>query len=790
MNIATLVLWCLTYIVGLLVAGWPWAVPVPGGARDLPLGAIALLLLGAIAAVAIPRFWRTGPKPGTWFAAGLVGMIAVFHYHLSLPTPSSTDISHLLPQGNGSGTTIVVTGEIASSPKLTRSQRIQFDLQVQHLGSPEQATLAPATVSGKVYATVPLLQGTELHPSQQVTIRGQLYRPPRATQPGDFDFARYLQRQGMFAGLTGSDVTPQSVDSRLPCVSWSHCLALIRQRIVRSHVQGASVPAGTLISAMAMGRRGVDLDFALRDQFAQVGLAHALAASGFHVSLLLGVVMALTRACSPGRKCVIGSLVLLGYIVLTGAQPSILRAGLMGFTALLAMAWERKVIALRLLLVVAVVLLIAQPLWINDLGFQFSFLATLGLMVTVPALTRYLDWLPGTLIPLVAVPMSAFLWTMPLQLFSFGTISPYTVLVNLLATPLVAVVCIGGIASGVAALAMPPLGIGMAWIVGFPATWLIWLVDLTSRLPGSRVSVGAIALWQVVCIYGLFILLWWKPRWHPRWWIVGLLSFSLAMIPGWFAHQGIHVTILAAGSDPITIVQDHGDVGIIGMGDETSVHYTLLPFLQRQGINRIDWAIATNLDGFHCDGWGRLLQELTVREFYSPVELGDGGDEEELGDGGDEHHRLLREALVRRHSQVMRLMAGASVVKHHVQITPWMTEPMAVLVQIGGNSESDEPVRWLFVEHPDRLDAENLDQMAAQNFPHDLPINLFWWAGSSPSSALLNRVNPLMAIAPPQHLSQTAQTWLQEHHRPWFTQTVSWRPRSQFQANAIPHPDA
>jgi competence protein ComEC len=764
-------------MVGLLLAGLPWAVPVPGGARDLPVGAIALLITGLLASVWLPRLWRTGPKASAWAAAGLVGVIAVFYYHLSWPLPGATDISQLLPAGNGSGQTIVVTGQITSAPKLTRSQRLQFNLWVQHLGHPDQAALAPDNHTGKVYVTVPLLQGTGLYSSQTVTVSGRLYRPPKAEKPGDFDFARYLQRQGIFAGLNGSQVEPQVTASPLPCGSWQHCLALVRQRIVRSHVRGAGVPAGPLISAMAMGRRGVDLDFALRDQFAQVGLAHALAASGFHVSLLLGVVLAVTRPLRPGRRCVTGLLVLLGYVALTGAQPSILRASLMGGAALVGMASDRKVISLRLLLLVAVVLLLAHPLWINDLGFQFSFLATLGLMVTVPALSARLDWLPGRITPLVAVPMAAFLWTLPLQLFTFGSMSPYTVLVNVLATPLVMVVCIGGIASGLVALAVPLVGSGMAWVLAFPAHGLIWLVDMCCQLPGSSVSVGAIALWQLVVIYGLFVLLWWRPRWQRRWWLVGLLCCGLVLVPGWLGHQGMRVTVLNTGKEPVMVVQDHGLVGLINAGDESTVYYTVLPFLQRQGINRIDWAIAPNLDGFHSDGWVRLAHDLPVRQL-SGVGLPENSTSGEEWEDG--HHQLLQEALARHQGELLVLEPGQAVTHQSLQVMVLAAEPGTFLVQVAADEQVGATAsRWLWVDHPDQLERSTL--------PLSPPVEMVLWTGSSPPPDLLEWLRPEVAIAASRDLSQAAHTWLQEHGCLCFTDSLQWTSAQGFQSYAEIH---
>jgi competence protein ComEC len=108
---------------------------------------------------------------------------------------------------------------------------------------------------------------------------------------------------------------------------------------------------------------------------------------------------------------------------------------------------RRKVKLLGSLLVTATLLLLFNPLWIWDLGFQLSFLATLGLLVTVPPLIKKLDWMPPAIACLIAVPIAASLWTLPLQLYVFGVVPVYSIVVNMITTPLISVISISGIIS-------------------------------------------------------------------------------------------------------------------------------------------------------------------------------------------------------------------------------------------------------------------------------------------------------------------------------------------------------
>jgi competence protein ComEC len=74
------------------------------------------------------------------------------------------------------------------------------------------------------------------------------------------------------------------------------------------------------------------------------------------------------------------------------------------------------------------------------------------LLVTVPPLTRKLDWLPPAITALIAVPIAATIWTLPLQIYSFCLVSPYSLLANVATAPLLSLISLGGFLSALAAL--------------------------------------------------------------------------------------------------------------------------------------------------------------------------------------------------------------------------------------------------------------------------------------------------------------------------------------------------
>ncbi|MGB0564748.1 MAG: ComEC/Rec2 family competence protein, partial [Spirulinaceae cyanobacterium] len=551
----------IAYITGLLSTGLSLSPWVAGGAILL-----TSLMLGSF----IPGRWRAGPRRRVWWLAGLVGVAAIAHFQLRQPQPAQWDISRWVEQTPNS---VTVAGEILEMPRQNRQGRIRFPLQVERLNQ-------NPNIGGKLYVTVPLLHGTGLATGQTVTLTGRLYAPQSAQSPGSFDFRQYLTRQGIFAGLSG-DLAEEP--SSAPEGFWQ-----VRPRITRALVRGLGSPNGFLVSSMILGRRAVDLPSDVQLQFTQAGLAHTLAASGFHVSLLIGTVMVLVKRLPVRVRLLVGLATLGGYLSLTGLHPSVVRAALMGMAGLLSLLVGRRVRSLGLLLVTAAGLLIVNPLWIWDVGFQLSFMATAGLVATVPWLQAQVPWLPSVIATPLFIPIAVLGWALPITLTHFHVMPLYGVLVNAVTSPLVMVVTLGGMISAAIAALIPPLGSLVAYLLSWPVELLRAIVTWTNTLPWSQWHGGDIALWQLLLVYGGIGLLMSGSRLRSlQRWGIGLTLGLILMGPYAYGQlTRVQITVLGARDYPVVIIQDRGQTGLIGIGDRATYDYQLQPFLAHAGINR------------------------------------------------------------------------------------------------------------------------------------------------------------------------------------------------------------
>ena len=758
----------LAYVAGLLATALPWnwnGVPLAGGALFCACG---------LASLVMPRLWRRGPVARQWLLMGAIALFATIYYGLRMPVPQPGDVSKLIPpEGTGTSLPVVtVRGEIDSTPRLTRGDRIQFWLKsrrILELSGQTEAAQTTDTATGRLYVTVPLLQGSSLFPQQVVDVTGTLYKPKGAAYVGGFDFSEYLARQGGFAGLKAYQLTGTAENARPP-LGWK-----LRKKIIRIQAQALGSPRGPLLSAMVLGSRSVDLPFDVKDRFRTVGLSHVIAVSGFHVALVLGVVLQLTRRLSARFQFLLGSSTLLSLLVLTGLQPSVLRAVLMGLGAMTALVMRRKTKPLGALILTAVLLLLFNPIWIWDLGFQLSFLATLGLLVTVPALMRRLDWLPTLLASAIAIPLAATLWTLPLQLYHFGVTAPYGIVVNLLVTPLVMVTTLGGFLSAALGLIWAPAGGSVAYLAGIGTQAMDSVAQLFAQLPGANFSLGKLTLFQVAVFYSLLLLIRLSRTWQKRWWIVGGLMAIVVVLP-LHINQRVRVQLtVLADNPPVLVVQDKGQVGLVNCGNSATVRGQVIPFLQHQGINNLDWAISTQTDSRSGQGWLRLLDQISIAKFYesipqspanqpkvtqaikSPEQSSISGttslstiNNQQLPKSSTNEpqaannrqttqdnwiRQQLETALIAQKSSYSQLRAGQTFGAGEAQIS------------IDNNSDRLWHYRrngldwlWLF-----QLDLSQQDALAKSN--PLAPVDLLWWSGESIASSLLEQAQPKAAIA-------------------------------------------
>lgn len=458
-----------------LPAAMVWGASVAG--LWLPPSALAVLCLGlaAVAATLLVRLataGRSSPRPprrsflATSAVAFLLAAAAAAHSSVA----SSQRFDGPLAEAITSGKTAVAVVEVAGAPRA--------------LGAPDQAG-PPARWSVPVWtqevAVGGVLVRTRAHlvvmgsgewgavvPGQQVRATGKL----RAPDPGRLEAGTLAASSPPGRASGGSGLELAAKDLRTRFVAASAFL---------------SPDAAGLLPGMVTGDTSA-LDQGLENSMKAVGMTHLTAVSGANCSLVLG---ALLMACrkfrlprAPAALVALGGLGL--FVILVGPDASVLRAALMGAVGVAALAGGRTGRGLSFLCLAVIGLLLVEPGLGGSFGFLLSVLATLGIIVLG---RRIIDWtpiaVPRWVAAAVAVPLSAQLLCGPVIVLLQPQFSTYSLLANVIASPLVAPVTLLGTAAVPLVALVPWLGTVLIAVAGTFSAGVAGTARLAADLPGS-----------------------------------------------------------------------------------------------------------------------------------------------------------------------------------------------------------------------------------------------------------------------------------------------------------------
>ncbi len=252
----------------------------------------------------------------------------------------------------------------------------------------------------------------------------------------------------------------------------------------------ADIMAGILLG----NRDGFSPDFNRRLQ--QSGLLHLAAASGYNISIVVGIFGAAVARLSRIKviKVIIVITFILFYIVISGGQASVVRAGLMGAVGFLATLAGSAASGRRLFIAAALAMLLAKPGWLWDLGFQLSVAATAGMIWIVPVFKglfskstdkSYKNYKSynNRIFNAIVEPLAASLATAPVLIFNLGweRLSLTGIPANVLATPLVPALMAASAIAGGLGLIWPPLGQTAAIITRPLAAALLLIIDVSAN---------------------------------------------------------------------------------------------------------------------------------------------------------------------------------------------------------------------------------------------------------------------------------------------------------------------
>lgn len=486
------------------------------------------------------------------FAAFLIGMVRG-------ATGKPDFSSHQLGYYNGSAD-VIIRG-VASQPpdKHDRSTLLTVKAKDISLGD---SIFFP--VSGEAMVMLPA--GVPYSYGDRLAIMGDLETPPEGD---DFSYKQYLENRGVFSYMAYPQVVLLRGFAGNPLMS---AIYQLRDRIALTVEAIIPQPEAGFLAGMLVGRDETIPDD-IQEAFKSTGTSHLVAISGFNITLLSGLILALTNRLFTRRWSVCMAVILLtGYTLMAGASPSVVRAAIMGGLAIIGRSIGRSRTALNSLGLAAAVMVFFNPLILRDIGFQLSVAATAGILwIGGPLNDRFLARTAGSDKPVevnrllaglgesVVVTLAAQITTLPFLLYHFENYPLIGLLVNPLVLPAQPLAMILGMAAAAIGMIYLPLGkiIGLgAWVL---LAYTTRLVDLFSGAADFGLINLHLEWWQAVLLgLGLILTVVFQKLWVSNVYRLAIPAAYLilgctlgVLVNSYMLHPdgNLHIEVFRQGTD-------------------------------------------------------------------------------------------------------------------------------------------------------------------------------------------------------------------------------------------------
>lgn len=597
----------------------------------------AWVVAGALLGLLVPAFPKTrqsvvAPLALFFVVAGLAGWRADA---VHLPQPEATLLGDLATQK----AEVRLVGWVRQ-PLVRSSGRVVTVVEVEAVHTPPLAPARPVT--GRVWVVWYPDRAPALHYGDRVTLRGRLQPLPTEGRNGYRDV---LLRRGIFAEMVNPRV---GVLGLRPASLLLRGLFALREHAYQVVQTLWPEPEAGFFAGVLLGMDNALAETVYR-AFRETGTAHILVISGFNITIVAGLFLALfRRVFSQGRAMLAAAIAVLAYALLVGADSAVLRAAVMALLSLWAHHLGRRSHGLTALAFTAAIMAGVQPLLLWDVSFQLSFAATLGLLLFGDPLVEGFTRLAARCLPrpwpqrlagpageFFLMTLAAQTTTLPVMVVHFGQLSLISWVANPLILPVQApLMVLGGLAVLVGLVALPLARVSalLAWPL---AAYSIRLAEVLARFPWATVPVRADVF---LVLYAFFLVMLWVPALHragrrgiarvPRWgWVLGLWALNVVLwnrvvrLP---EPPILHLWVWPAGNGLVVLMQTPGGAYLLlNAGEDGQALQTTLGRLLPWPGGRVPWWVVASGHTENVAGYLDLMEtHLPDHVLWVPTAVG------------------------------------------------------------------------------------------------------------------------------------------------------------------------
>lgn len=453
--------------------------------------ATALWGMSVATAIAIVSRKNTGALPTGWYVGFSLSLLALSvglfrtEWHrqdFAAPTAFTEQI----------GEEIVFSGVVVAEPdERARTQQLQV-------------------ASGGERLLVTVDRHTTVQYGDEIVVAGTLEVPESfETDLGrTFDYPGYLQARGIRYRVSFADIVLLSEGGGNPVIA---SLLAIKQQLMTGIQSVIPEPQAGLASGLLLGVKqalGEDVETAFRKS----GIIHIVVLSGYNVMLVVAFIMFFLAPLPPLVRLSAGLAAITGFALLVGLSATVVRATIMAGLFLVAQTFSKQYDVLRILCLAGVIMVLSNPyVLLFDIGFQLSFMATLGLILVAPRLETAVlggGWF-GVKQFFVAT-VATQIAVLPLLLYHIGEVSLVAVVVNMLVLPIVPMAMLASFVAGLAGWWLPAVAPSIAMIANVLLMFIIVVADYFAAIPLATFIVPAFSPYVLALGYAALAFIWWS----------------------------------------------------------------------------------------------------------------------------------------------------------------------------------------------------------------------------------------------------------------------------------------
>lgn len=457
-------------------------------------------------------------------------------------------------------------------------------------------------------------------------------KPNTARNYMGFDYSNYLKTKKILG-------TVNVESNNLQVISHNNTNAILNKIYSLKNIMKQKInellPKETagLCIGMLIGETS-NIEESMQEDFRDSNLSHILAVSGANVSYIIISITYIFNKMYFRKKLskIISIILLILFMLLTGCTSSVNRACIMAILMLIAELLNRKSDVYNNLALSALILLIINPYSILDIGFQLSYMGTIGIVFLhdkISNIVQIKNKIIKYFFEMIIVTTCANLAIIPIMMFHFNTVSLTFYFSNVLAGPILGAVVIIGFIMFFVSLILNSLAIPIAFILNIMLKFIIKIAGLTASLPISKILITTPSIWFIIIWYATIIILYYKEK-AKKFYLKNKKHLKIAVtciliivltsnlviklnkdLKIYFIDvgQGDSCLIVTPTNKKILIDGGGSEFGSFDVGEKT-----LLPYLLDRKIKKLDYVLISHFDSDHVGGILTLMEKIKIEK--------------------------------------------------------------------------------------------------------------------------------------------------------------------------------